>query len=350
MNSWLSEKIKIKSPNINILRFICAIAVIICHSYAVTAGEEDFVSRYTGGQCNLGGVAVAVFFFLSGLYVSKSLDRTDSAWTFMKKRCDRIFPSLWAVVILSVILGAAISTLPLGKYLTDKGTYLYLLNGALIPIHDLPGVFEGQPYRTVNGPLWTMPVEFACYIGLAVIMLLSGWIIKDKKNRKRFEIAAAAVLFVVFIYAQYKMPESMAVSVARAMVIFFEGVLYYEYREKIRLNPAAAAAALAAVILLGFTPVFNIGLILLFPYAVTGLALGLPQAKRDLKLFSVSYEMYLVGWPIQQAVMKYGGKMSPAANWLITLPIDILIGWAVYKAVELMTAKINQRKGKAEGR
>ena len=104
MNNRLSEKIKIKSSNINILRFICAIAVIICHSYAVTAGEEDFVSRYTGGQCNLGGVAVAVFFFLSGLYVSKSLDRTDSAWVFIKKRCDRIFPSLWTVVILSVIL------------------------------------------------------------------------------------------------------------------------------------------------------------------------------------------------------------------------------------------------------
>lgn len=334
MNSYLSEKIRIKSTNINFLRFICAIAVIICHSYAISTGEEDFVSRLTKGQANLGAVAVAVFFFLSGLYVSKSLDKAESAFSFLKRRCERIFPQLWLVVLLSIALGAVITTLSPAEYFGNAATYKYLLNGILIPVHDLPGVFVGQPYSTVNGPLWTMSVEFGCYIGLAAIALLTALLFRKKTSRKLPEILTAAGLLAAFGFFRIRMPESMMVSVARAGLLFFEGVLYYEYRERIILNPYAAGFALMAFAALALTPIFNLGLILLFPYAFLGMTLGLPQIKNDFKLFSISYEMYLVGWPIQQTVRMIAGKMSPTLNWLITLPFDIIIGWILIKVTK----------------
>ncbi len=70
----LNEKLEIRSSNINVLKFICAIAVIIGHQSYIYAGKEDVLSQLSHGQCGIGGIAVAVFFFLSGLYVSKSLE------------------------------------------------------------------------------------------------------------------------------------------------------------------------------------------------------------------------------------------------------------------------------------
>ncbi len=347
MNALLAEKIKQRSSNINLLRFISAAAVIICHSYAVTSGEEDFFSRVTSGQCNLGGVAVSVFFFLSGLYVTKSLENNNSLARFLRKRCERIFPALWLVVILSVIIGTALSTLPWTEYWTNKATYLYLLNGFLVPVHDLPGVFEGMPYQTVNGPLWTMPVEVACYIGLVLVTLFAEKILKDREKRKVLIIPVLGVMLALFAFIQYKMPDNMLVSVIRAIIIFFEGVLYYEYKDTIRLNPAFAGIALVLLVLLGITPAFNFGLIILFPYIIVTFPLALPQLKHDPGIFSISYEMYLVGWPIQQVVMKLCGEMSPAANWLIALPIDIFIGWVLFKVVTKILQAGKERKEKA---
>ena len=338
MNIYLADRINNKSININILRFICAIAVIICHSYAITIGEEDFFNRYTNGQCNLGGVAVAVFFFLSGLYVSKSLDRSGSVLSYLRKRCQRIFPQLWIVVICSIVMGAMISVYPISQYIKNKETYKYLLNGLLVPVHNLPGVFEGMPYSTVNGSLWTLPIEFFCYVGVAVCSLFSIHVLNNRK--KLIFILTLTAFLATFIFIWIKMPDTMLLSIVRPMLLFFEGVLYYEYKDRIRLNPVIAGLTFIICILMGLTPFFNIGLILLFPYSFLCLALGLPQFKHNIRIFSISYEMYLVGWPIQQLIMMHAGRMSPLSNCLITLPVDIVIGWIVSVTTERIMKKM----------
>lgn len=340
MKCLLSEKIKIRSSNINILRFASAIAVVLCHSYAVTQRADDFVAAFNQNQCNLGGVAVAVFFFLSGLYVTKSLEKDSSYVLFLKKRCKRILPQLWIVVIVSVLLGLFLTNLPLVSYLCNKQTYLYLLNGVLIPIHDLPGVFLQNPYQTVNGPLWTLPVEMICYIGLVVIALAGNLLFgSDIKKRRYLDAMAFAVVFAVFLFLQFTEPKGVLISIVRPMVIFFEGVLYYDCRIKIKLNPLLGCVALVGVILLAKTPAFNFGLVFLFPYAVLAIALGLPQFSRDWILFSISYEMYLVGWPIQQLVLCAWGEMTPIRNFFITIPIDIVVGAGVYVLTEWLFSR-----------
>ncbi len=338
MNYRLEDKLNIRSSNINLLRFICAIAVIICHSYAITMGQDDFVSKYTSGQCNLGGIAVAVFFFLSGLYVTKSLEKTESIIAFIKKRCIRIFPQLWIVVVTSIILGLFLTTNIL-NYLGNPLTYMYLLNAILIPIHNLPGVFEHLPYSTVNGPLWTLPVEFVCYLGLAFIAYINyKWV--KAKHSTRIIIIGVVILFITFILLQIIMPDSMLFSAIRPMLIFYEGALYYEYKKSIKLNAIIAIILLIILVLLGRTPFFNIGLVLLFPYIIIGISLGLPQIKSNSKLFMISYEMYLVGWPIQQIVMLNIRNMSPFENCIYSLPIDICIGWLLYLLTNSIIQKI----------
>lgn len=340
----LSEKMNGISTNVNLLRFVAAVLVIFSHSFYVSASKEDPFSIFCNGQTNFGGIAVGALFFLSGFYVTKSLYKKNDVKEYMGKRCVRIFPQLWIVVLLSVlILGPVLTNLPLKAYFSDGSTYLYLLNGILLPVHNLPGVFEYNVYdATVNGPLWTMPVEFAAYCVIAVILVISKYIFKNEKLQKVFHVICICVLFVAFVVLDVFVKNDFLITVVRPLIIFFMGVLYCDYAEKIKLNIPVGMAMLAVIVTsckLGF---LNYALILCLPYVVVTLTLGTKQLKIDSKLMNISYEMYLLGWPIQQTVVHcFGGTMSPYLNCLITLPIDILLAFVVYVFIKKMEKKRN---------
>src|SRR5207253_172266 len=68
------------------------------------------------------------------------------------------------------IAGSAVTTLPLARYLTDPGTSRYFAGSALLlPVWDLPGVFRTNPGPGVNGSVWSLPIEVAAYVGLALL-------------------------------------------------------------------------------------------------------------------------------------------------------------------------------------
>ena len=102
MNKPLSELLSIKSTNVNLLKFICAILVIVGHANPITGTGVDILTEYTGGECSFGGLAVGVFFFFSGLYVTKSLSKTVNLRTYLAKRVERIKKALALNMVLEV--------------------------------------------------------------------------------------------------------------------------------------------------------------------------------------------------------------------------------------------------------
>ena len=352
----LSDRLGIRSTNINLIKFVCALAVIFSHSFAVSQNRDDVLATFNDGQCNIGGVAVAVFFFLSGLYVTKSLSRETSMKTFMWKRCKRIFPQLWVVVIACVIfLGPILTVIYSGvtslvSYFTSLSTYLYLLNGILIPVHNLPGVFADNYYQTVNGPLWTMPVEFAAYIALAVIVVLAVLFTgtnqeKSKKCERIFHVIGFVFLTICVIGLVAIGNTGFIMSVIRPIAIFFEGALFFDYKDKISLNWIIGVVCLAVLVILCKTPLFNIGLVLLFPYAIASVGLGTKQIGKLPAFCGASYEMYLCGWPIQQVVLLFfAGEMVPWLNFLIALPFDVRLGWGLLEITEWMNDRDKRKK------
>lgn len=333
----LSEKMNGFSTNINLLRFIAAIFVIFSHSFYVAASQEDPFSVFCNQQTNFGGVALAIFFFLSGFYVTKSLYKKNDVKEYFSKRCVRIFPQLWIVILLSVvILGPIFTSHTIGDYFCNKDTYLYLLNGFLIPIHNLPGVFGNNVYDiTVNGPLWTMPVEFAAYCGLAIILILSKHILKNEKAQKVLHVICTFVLLVIFVMLDIFLKNDFLITVLRPMIIFFMGVLYCDYSEKITLSVPVAIFMLVITALACRIGMLNYALIIGLPYIIVTLMLGTKQITIDSKIFAVSYEMYLFGWPIQQIVTHFfGGEMNPYLNWIITMPIVIVLAYILFVIIE----------------
>lgn len=275
----LSEKINGISINVNLLRFIAAFFVIFSHSFYVANSKEDPFSVFCNSQTNFGGIAVAIFFFLSGFYVTKSLYRENDVKTYLRKRCKRIFPQLWIVVLLSVfILGPMFTKYSLIEYFTNESTYLYFLNGFLLPVHNLPGVFVNNIYdATINGPLWTMPVEFAAYCVLAMILIVSKHILKNEKLQKVFHGLCLCVLFTMFVVLDLFKKNDFLITVMRPFVIFFEGVLFCDYSEKIKLSVPVAVAMIGIVLATCKLGGLNYALIVCLPYVVVTLTLGTKQ-------------------------------------------------------------------------
>ncbi len=337
----LSDKVNNKCNNLNIFRFVAAIMVIVCHAYAITLNQEDFFWNFNSGQCNLGALAVAFFFFISGLYVTKSLDSKPDLKIFLKKRCFRIFPSLWIVVVLTIfVMGPFFTTLSFKEYFLSFHTWTYSLNMFLIPIHNLPGVFVENLYQTVNGPLWTLPVEFFCYLGLSIIFFISSHIKRHRNLQKFLHIIVLFLLLSIYIVFQYVIKHQFLATVVRPIIFFWEGIVYYYFREKIKLN---CKHGIILIVILGLackTPFYNLVMIVVLPYIVLSLCFGFKDSSHDMTIFKISYEMYLVGWPIQQIVndvMKC--DQTPYMNMLISIPLDILFAYFIYVIVELYTKK-----------
>src|SRR5690606_29965057 len=156
------------------IRLSAAIAVIYAHSYPLTSSFEDPLKNFSSDKISFGSLAVAIFFIISGLLISQSFHRSDLL-KFTVARILRIYHALVVITLLSVfILGPVFTNFSWSSYFTDRMTLKYLFNVFSIRIqHHLPGVFENNYYpNTVNGSLWTLPIEIACYGLIASIGLL----------------------------------------------------------------------------------------------------------------------------------------------------------------------------------
>jgi len=76
------------SNNFDLVRLIAAVMVIYGHSFAISpkVGHSDLIVRATAGIAQSGSVAVAVFFFLSGALVTRSMVESSTPWSFAKKK------------------------------------------------------------------------------------------------------------------------------------------------------------------------------------------------------------------------------------------------------------------------
>lgn len=312
-----------KNNNLNIIRFVASIMVIYAHAYALSMNEQDPLSKVTGGQISLGGVAVCIFFFFSGFLINKSVNKDIGARNFFLHRLLRIFPSLIVVVsFCTFILGGIATELGIQQYFTNSETYQYLLNAVLVLRHDLPGVFEHNIYgKVVNGALWTLPVELFCYI-MCFFAYRMGIL---KEQRLKFTIPFFVVGYIIFDIVLYESGNSLLRSVMTPISMFYIGILYYTYRRYINIRLNKVLVCIAGLVFSILLSNLHYGILIFLPYILTYLAFG---TKRKLCEFGrkreISYEIYLCAFPIQQTViMLFGGSMNPVLNFLLSLPISL---------------------------
>lgn len=332
---YISDMTKGRDNNLDLIRFVAAVMVIFSHAFPLSLGEgkADYLSVLTHGQIDFGGVAVSIFFFYGGFLICKSAHRLQSAGKkYFKARIIRIFPPIIVVtVLLAFVVGPIASTLNISEYFTNAQTYKYLLNSVLVLVHDLPGVFENNIYgSTVNGPLWTMPVEFLGYI-LCFLMMKTG-MLQLKYTKWILPVFVFVHIAVIYLFS----PQDMALLAWRPTALFFAGMVYYVYRDKINFSKSIALASIILLLISFLLGIGNYTIILFWPYVLMYLGFGTKLKFKDFaKHGEISYGIYLSGWSIQQIVcQQFGGSMNPVVNVAISLPIAIVCGFLINKCVE----------------
>lgn len=320
-----------RSNNLNLVKFIAALFVIISHAYPLCKGAEynDILSDLSRNSIAFGSLAVAIFFMSSGFFVTKSLLKSKDSKKYLHNRFIRIFPPLWFTLIVCILVcGLFFSTYSLGKYFLSSDFFKYCLNFILIPIHNLPGVFMNNIYPgVINGPLWTLPIEFVCYLVLLLAYKLN---LLNKKSYKY-----VALLVIVAFVGINLIPLSIK-GYIQPCFLFFWGSFYWIYRDKITMNNTYFLISLVAFVLLIVLGYGQVASFLFVPYLTLYIAFCLPQCNNRLaSLGNLSYDIYLCGWPIQQMVISlFGGSMLVGMNILISIPLSILVGYITYSLVE----------------
>src|SRR5665213_1599973 len=97
--------------NFDLLRLFAALLVFWFHALVFTGRPAPLLFSWV----TPGPLGVYVFFLISGYLVSKSWQSDPHAGRFLARGSLRIFPAL--VVLTTLILGPALTTLPLTEYL-----------------------------------------------------------------------------------------------------------------------------------------------------------------------------------------------------------------------------------------
>ncbi|HFF8968195.1 acyltransferase family protein [Serratia marcescens] len=326
----VGKLIKRDGNNLDLIRLVASLSVIVYHSFALNPqwGITDPVKNLFG-YMTTGGLAVKVFFFISGLLVTNSLLSRNSITHFITSRSLRVFPGLALVVIITAfIIGPIFTTLPVSEYFKTSQPIAYVIKNMLLDTqYVLPGVFEKNRYG-VNGSLWTIHYEVLAYIILALLYMA-------KAGSSR--LMSSILCFIVIIEP----------------ITPFKGVLFAGSSNNAiyLLAPCFALGSLLAInknhfhtsiyipfILFSSQFIFNderlsslllcmsICLILLH-VSSTRLVVGL-HLKHD-----ISYGVYLWGFPIQQIVSQ-NLNLYPALNIALSTLLAIIMAFVSWFLVE----------------
>lgn len=341
----LSNAIANRRNNLNLIKLMAALLVIVSHAYAFAIGyaKKDWFFVLTDGKGDLGGLAVSIFFFYSGLLISRSLLNNQDAKRYFKRRLVRIYPSFILVTLAIVFLAAPfVTTLAPKEYFTNSETYAYLKNLIFLTEHDLPGVFVGNVYGTsVNGSIWTIRVEMFCYL-FCYLFSMFGLL-----NKKRIIPSVALYMLIAGImgFGAISGISGMS-SVIMPITMFYLGMVYTQHGDKINLNLVWTIFAGAGFIISCLFHQVIFASMVFLPYILCYLAFATKKVPTGLnRMGECSYEIYLWGAFVgQMMTYMYGGNMSVYLNMALTIPISLILGYITNQLVsELTTKKISPK-------
>jgi peptidoglycan/LPS O-acetylase OafA/YrhL len=322
--------------NFNLIRILGAFAVIYGHAYDLTVVNGP-APGILGHSVHTFGLIM--FFSISGFLVMKSLDQSRGLADFLVKRIARIFPGLTvAILATTFVLGPLFSSLSVAGYFADGRTYSYLQNIGLLVTYSLPGVFESLPIASaVNGSLWTIPVEVACY-------LMLGFLLVRIRGKVARIVTLALVCFVLaLVIERWVSDKSFFVFYgtdwfvsSTIMIFFFVGaVLYLVPKSLLRLD--LAILLIFCSILFSQAPLYlSVVQPLFLTYSIVCLGTArslLPQ--RFIGMGDPSYGAYLYAFPIQQVVISLDLFTSNIGlNILLVTLISFGLGYLSWHTIE----------------
>lgn len=335
------------------LRWLLASSVMFSHAWDLTQVKQHADPSVAVLGTPVSGLAVLLFFTLSGFLVTGSLAKRG-VLEFALARALRLIPGLWVMLIVVTLgLGATLGSLPFGSYLTDPQTWRFVVHNAalvLSPEYNLPGVFTDLRSSAVNGSLWTIPQEVRCYIvlglfGAAGALATRRWVL--------------ALLFVGILVQLLVPPDIVPLlrNPRRLGLSFLIGVAAYQSRHTLRWSWPLAFAGIAVTLGLvqAGAPRALVGVTMqiAFAYATGVAAFCAPAAAKRLsrQMPDFSYGIYIYAFPAQQVVISIGIGTTPMTNiasaFILMLPFAAASWYLIeHPALELKPRLLARRTAK----
>jgi len=308
------------------MRTVAALAVVVSHAFLLSDGSyaREPVSAIGDGRNTIGGLAVLVFFVLSGYLITRSYDLGPDPRRFITARLLRIMPGFIVVVLLAaLVVGPICSTWTTLDYFGSIGPARYIFGNLtfLLRVDTLPGVFTTNPFPlAVNGSLWTLRFEvlgYALILALGMAGLLTRWVITG--------LMASALVVLAWLGHPH--------SGLEFLTDFLGGAAFYLWRAHVRPSVMLGCAALCGAAL--FANEFRLvsasaGAVVILSIA-TSRRLRLPNVTR---YGDLSYGIYIYAFPIQQVVTSWIGPGHWAVNLILALPPTLICAALSWHLIE----------------
>lgn len=316
---------------LNVLRLAFAVLVLFSHCYPLTGGSNRTEPLWRwSGQITLGDLAVNAFFLISGFLIVRSWLYSKSMGAYFRHRVLRIHPGFAVALLVSLVL-ATISCASPAQYLRALPWKEFIYSGFTLRygVLDIPGTaFPGNPYGGVNASLWTIPIEFMAYIGVAVYGLFGLF------KYRRLWLATFGAILAVYLAKIYR--DGQADAWWRFACFFCVGATFYLFRDRLPRRRWIAALAVGLLVFGLFrAPWLNAlgplaGAWLLFYVAFLPIPAALERTFRT----DLSYGVYLYAYPVQQTLVHIFSIHTPLGLFVAALPITLVLAWLSWTFVE----------------
>ena len=328
-----------RKNNLNIIRLVASLMVLYMHSFAICLGvqDKDIMDVLTRHQAQSGGVAVYIFFIISGFLICRSYARSSSLWSYTKARFLRIWPLYFIVVtVYTFIIGALLTDYPFDVYFfSEIKEYLQAL-GFISSRAMLPGVFQYHYNHSMNGSIWTLMYEVLWYI--LVVALAPLW--------KRFKASIVAI-YAVMLFGYMMLSgtgDSFLLNFFTLGMFFTAGMMFYLFSDRIKLSWKYALVCLGVLIACIFISDFKAAFALFGGYIIFFIAFQKKYiATWYDKVGDLSYGIYIMAFPVQQLVCEFLGHpaevyltttMNPYLNMVVSLCIVAPLAWLSWHFIE----------------
>jgi peptidoglycan/LPS O-acetylase OafA/YrhL len=322
----------LKNNNFDFLRLFLASSVVWHHfllltQQTITFFPFDIIDRE---------LAVKAFFVISGALIWASANRTEEAFTYVKKRFFRVYPAYIFVLLISAI----VSFLHFSAGVNEILSYLFWNSLFLNFVQPCIGeMFGNNLICAVNGSLWTLKLEvgFYIFVGLCVFAF--------KKRAISILVVFTLVsilLSLIFTYVMSDLIPKVYLHQLPFMFFYFGlGALLFPFYRDASLNVNNFIFIVASILYYVselFYPVFVISFVYFIAY-------GLPFKIELSKIGDLSYGAYIFHFPIIQLFIALniftGDKHLDVAVVFIIVYVFSYFSWHI---VEKPSIKLSHRK------
>lgn len=308
MNSSDKGKIVFGDNSFDLIRIFAALVVMFGHfawKYQLFTGDSRLIlvslstlAHYLPG--------VPIFFALGGYLIYGSLERSESFFSFFKKRILRIYPGIWVCTLIYAVVLVCVYSSHLNS------SFFKWIFVQLFGIAYTPSCLKGFATGSVNGSLWFIMVDIELYFVAGVFYKYF------KKWSKQTWLIAIVISVIASVICDYLDRRGIASKLIERSFVpyllwFIIGLFVYRYRNELVpcLSRIVFKLFVLYTVLYFMIDYFHIDIPGYYSHIITGIMLpfiaigsayrlGRHRIKAD-----ITYELFLYHWLVLNLLIYY---------------------------------------------